>query len=157
MKADLGIPDQNIQEIVTALNQLLADEYVLYTKTRNVHWNIGGPNFFELHVFFENQYNALNEIIDDIAERIRTLGHFALGSLKDFLKVKNLSEENYDFSDSKKIFQTLVNDHEKIIRIIRNEVIPISDKYNDLGTADFVTDLMERHEKMAWMHRSFIS
>lgn len=157
MKVDIEIPDQDIEEVVTVLNKLLADEYVLYTKTRNAHWNIDGPNFFELHVFFENQYNALDEMIDDIAERIRSLGHFALGSLKDFLNVKHLSEENHDFNDPMQIFQTLVNDHETIIRVIRNEIIPISDRYNDLGTADFVTGLMERHEKMAWMHRSFIS
>lgn len=96
-------------------------------------------------------------MIDEIAERVRSLGHFALGSMKDFLSVTHMSEENHDFSNSKQIIQTLVTDNDTIIRIIRNNIIPISDKYKDMGTADFVTGLMEQHEKMAWMLRSFVS
>ena len=157
MKANIGIPEKDVEEIATILNTLLADEYVLYTKTRNAHWNIIGTNFFELHKFFESQYELLAESIDEIAERVRKLGHFALGSLKDFLGVTHMDEENHDFSNSRQIIQTLLNDHETIIRIIRSDIAPISDKYKDLGTADFVTGLMEQHEKMAWMLRSHIS
>jgi len=156
MKASLGIPEHDIEEVATILNILLADEYVLYTKTRNAHWNITGSNFFELHKFFESQYELLDVMIDETAERIRSLGHFALGSLKDFLSVTQMDEENHDFGNAQQIIQALANDHETIIRIIRNDIIPISDKYRDLGTADFVTGLMEKHEKMAWMLRSFI-
>jgi starvation-inducible DNA-binding protein len=157
MKANLGIPEHDVEEIATLLNTLLADEYALYTKTRNAHWNVDGPSFYELHKFFENQYEILDEMIDDIAERVRTLGHYALGSLKDFLSVTHMGEENHDFSNPKQIIQTLLNDHETIIRIIRNDLTPISEKYKDLGSADFVTGLMEKHEKMAWMLRSFLS
>ena len=157
MKSNIGIPEQDIEEIVTYLNTLLADEYALYTKTRNAHWNVNGLNFHELHKFFETQYEALDVIIDDIAERVRTLGHFALGSLEDFLRVTHMGEENHDFSNPTQIIQTLVNDHETIIRIIRSEITPVSDKYKDLGTADFVTGLMKQHEKMAWMLRSYLS
>lgn len=95
-------------------------------------------------------------MIDDIAERIRSLGHFALGSLADFIEVTHMDEENHDFSNSIQIIQALVDDHETIIRIIRNDITPISEKYKDLGTADFVTGLMEQHEKMAWMLRSHL-
>lgn len=157
MKPTLGIPDHDIEEVVTFLNTLLADEYVLYTKTRNAHWNVTGQNFYELHKFFETQYEVLDIMIDDIAERVRTLGHFSIGSLRDFLSVTHMGEEKDDFNNSKQIIQTLVNDHETIIRIIRNDIIPISDKYRDLGTADFVTGLMEQHEKMAWMLRANLS
>jgi len=157
MKATIGIPEKDTEEIVTFLNTLLADEYALYTKTRNAHWNVNGPNFFELHKFFESQYEILDIMIDDIAERVRSLGHYALGSLRDFLSVTHMDEENHDFSNPKQIIQTLVNDHETIIRIIRNDITPVSEKYKDLGTADFVTGLMEKHEKMAWMLRAFIS
>lgn len=156
MKANIGIPEKDIEEIVSFLNTLLADEYALYTKTRNAHWNVTGPNFHALHIFFESQYEALDVIIDDIAERVRALGHFALGSLKDFLNVTHMSEVNHDFSNPKQIIQTLVNDHETIIRIIRNDIAPISDKCKDLGTADFVTGVMEQHEKMTWMLRSHL-
>jgi starvation-inducible DNA-binding protein len=157
MKTNIGIADQHIEEIVTFLNTLLADEYALYTKTRNAHWNVNGPNFFELHKLFESQYEILDVAIDDIAERVRSLGHYALGSLKDFLSVTHMDEENHDFSNPKQIIQTLVNDHETIIRIIRNDITPVANQYIDLGTADFVTGLMEKHEKMAWMLRASIS
>jgi starvation-inducible DNA-binding protein len=110
-----------------------------------------------LHLLFETQYKALDIIIDEIAERVRSLGHFALGSLKDFLSVTHMDEENHDFSNPTQIIQTLVDDNEVIIRIIRNDITPIAGRYRDLGTADFVTGLMLQHEKMAWMLRSFLS
>ena len=157
MKANIGIPDQGLEEIANLLNTLLADEYIIYTKTRNAHWNVSGPNFLELHQLFQTQYEGLDTIIDDIAERVRSLGHYSLGSLKDFLHVTHMEEENHDFSNSEEIIQTLVNDHETIIRIIRNDITPISHKYKDLGTGDFATGIMEKHEKMAWMLRSFLS
>jgi len=157
MKTTIGIPDHDREEIATLLNTLLADEYVLYTKTKNAHWNIKGPSFFELHKFFETQYKILDVIVDDTAERIRSLGHYALGSMKDFISVTHMGEENYDFNNHKEIIQTMVNDHETIIRIIRNDITPIFNNYKDLGTADFVIGLMKQHEKMAWMLRAYLS
>lgn len=156
MKTTIGIPNQDLEEVATLLNTLLADEYVLFTKTRNAHWNITGLSFYEMHKLFQAQYEALDIMIDDIAERVRSIGHFALGSLKDFLKVTNLSEEKDDFSSPEQMIQSLLNDHETIVRIIRKDIIPISDKYKDLGTADFVTGLMEQHEKISWMLRSSV-
>lgn len=157
MKPNIEISDKNLKEVSTLLNTLLADEYVLYTKTRNAHWNIQGQNFMELHKFFQNQYDEIDETIDEIAERIRMLGHFPLGSLKDFLAITNLLENADDFSNQKKILQTLITDHETVIRLIRNEITPISDKYKDLGTSDFVTGIIKQHEKMAWMLRAYLS
>jgi starvation-inducible DNA-binding protein len=157
MNANPGIQDHDVEEIATLLNTLLADEYALYTKTRNAHWNIDGPNFHELHEFFETQYETLDEMIDEIADRVRSLGYFALGSLKDFLSVTHLGEENHDFSDPKQIILTLFNNHETIIGIIRNDITPVSGKYRDLETCDFVTGLMGKHEKMAWMLRSYLA
>jgi starvation-inducible DNA-binding protein len=156
MKPNIEISDKNLKEVATLLNTLLANEYVLYTKTRNAHWNIQGDNFIELHKFFESQYNSLNIIIDDTAERVRALGHFALGSLKDFLKVAQLSEQNDNFSDQNHIIKTLLEDHESIIHSLRNHIVIITDQFKDLGTADFMTGLMEQHEKMAWMLRSYL-
>jgi starvation-inducible DNA-binding protein len=156
MKPNIEISDKNLKEVATLLNTLLANEYVLYTKTRNAHWNIQGDNFIELHKFFESQYDSLNIIIDDTAERVRALGHFALGSLKDFLKVAQLSEQNDNFSDQNHIIKTLLEDHESIIHSLRNHIVIITDQFKDLGTADFMTGLMEQHEKMAWMLRSYL-
>ncbi len=157
MKPTLDIPDKDTEEISTFLNTLLADEYVLYTKTRNAHWNVSDPGACELHKFFEMQYELLDVMIDDIAERVHTLGHFVMGSLNDFLKVTRMSEENHNFRNSTEIIQTLITNHETIIRIIRDEIISTSDKYNDYGTTDFVTGLIEQHEKMAWMLRTYLS
>lgn len=156
MKPAIGISDHDLEEVATLLNTLLADEYVLFTKTRNAHWNITGLSFYEMHELFQAQYEAMDIMIDDIAERVRSLGHFALGSLKDFLNVTNLNEEKDDFSSPEQMIQSLLNDHETIIRIIRNSIIPISDTNKDMGTADFVTGLMEKHEKIGWMLRSSV-
>ena len=157
MKPNIEIAEGHLKAAALLLNTLLADEYLLYTKTRNAHWNIQGPNFIELHKFFESQYDALDIIIDDVAERVRALGHFALGSLKDFTAITRLSEHNHDFSDQKHIIQTLLEDHESLIRSLRNEIAVTGDEHKDLGTADFMTGLMEQHEKMAWMLRSHLA
>ena len=150
MKQAIGITNLNHEVIVTFLNLLLADEYVLYTKTRTAHWNMDGSNYFELHVFLENQYNRLDEIIDDIADRIRSLGHFALGSLKDFLSVSQMFDNTQNFNNSGQIFKELIKDHERIISIIHHEIFPISAKFKDLDTADFLEVLMEKHQEMVW-------
>lgn len=157
MKPNIEIAENHLKEVATLLNALLADEYIVYTKTRNAHWNIQGPNFMELHKFFQSQYEALDEVIDELAERIRTIGHFAVGSLKGFLSITHLLENEVDFSNQKKVIQALIDDHETIIRIIRNDISPIADKYKDLGSADFATGLLKAHEKMAWMLRAYIS
>ena len=156
MKPNIDISDQNRQAVADILNALLADEYVLFTKTRNAHWNITGSNFMELHKFFEGQYEALDEIIDQVAERVRTLGHYSLASLADFLKVTRLSEGEALSSESSAL-KTLLENHEVLISSMRKDIITINDKHKDLGTADFITGIMEQHEKMAWMLRAYLS
>lgn len=157
MKQSAEIHKLNDEVIVTFLNLLLADEYVLYTKTRTAHWNVDGANLFEMHVFLENQYNELDLIIDDIADRIRSLGHFALGSLKDFLSITQMTDDNPHFNNLETVFAALLSDHQSISRIIQHEIYPISHSFEDLGTADFLTGIMARHQKMAWMLKSFLS
>ena len=157
MKPNIDIAENHIKEIALLLNTLLADEYVLYTKTRNAHWNIQGANFIELHTFFESQYVVLEVTIDNVAERIRALGHFAMGSLRDFTALSRISEQNHDFTDAKNIIKTLMEDHEAVIRSLRKEIGDVGEKLKDAGTADFLTGLMEQHEKMAWMLRAHLS
>ncbi len=155
MKANIGIPENHLLEVALKLNKILANEFVIYTKTRNYHWNIEGSNFIEIHKFFEAQYEELDEIIDLVAERIRKIGHYAEARLKDYLKLTDLEEQDYT-SNQKEQMQNLLHDHETIIRLIRNEIHEIGDLHKDLGTADFLTGLMEQHEKMAWMIRSYL-
>ena len=156
MTPNIEIDENHLKEGELLLNTLLADEYVLYTKTRNAHWNIQGQNFIELHKFFENQYQTLNIIIDDVAKRVRALGHFALGSLKDFIAVTRLNENNRDFTDQNHIIQSLLENHESLIRSLRKDITATAE-HRDLGTADFMTRLLEQHEKMSWMLRAHLS
>ena len=156
MKANIGISKAHLQPLATMLNTLLADEYVLYTKTRNYHWNVTASNFMELHKLFEGQYEELDTVIDDIAERSRALGHYSLGSLKQFLAVTRLTEDD-KATTAKQMLQNLLNDHETIIRILRNDIQVAADKYKDVGTSDFFTGLLKQHEKTAWFIRSYLA
>jgi len=155
MKANIGITDKNKQAVVTVLNVLLADEHVLYTKTRNYHWNYEGDNFMEMHKLYEGQYDELAEIIDEVAERIRMLGHYPEGRMKDFLKLTRLQEQDYTSEQNEQV-KNLLADHESIITSIRIVINKMNDTWKDAGTTDFVTGLMEQHEKMAWMLRSYL-
>ncbi|HTL47572.1 MAG TPA: DNA starvation/stationary phase protection protein [Verrucomicrobiae bacterium] len=156
MKPDIGLQGKNREGSVEILNKLLADEYVLYTKTRNYHWNVVGPDFSELHKFFEAQYEELDEIIDETAERARALGGLAFGTLKEFLKATRLSEAPGEQPSAKTMIDNLLKDHEAVIQQLRGDVQTTGEKYGDMGTQDFLTGLMEQHEKMAWMLRSYL-
>src|ERR1700741_1117159 len=113
MKVNIGITEKNRQAVAAALNQLLADEHILYNKTRNYHWSVEGPSFMEFHKLYEEQYSQLAEMIDEIAERIRTIGHFAEGRLKELLKLASLDEPPAP-SNQKEQIQNLDSDHEII-------------------------------------------
>ena len=151
---NIGISDQDMQGVAGILSQLLADEYVLYTKTRNYHWNVVGPHFNELHKFFEGQYDQLADDIDDIAERIRSLGSKTPATLSEFGKNSRLDEHPGEYPDANSMVSNLVLDHETIIKNLRTDLETCDVKYHDVGTNDFLTGLMEKHEKTAWMLRS---
>ncbi|MFD0764607.1 Dps family protein [Mucilaginibacter lutimaris] len=156
MKTNIGIPQNFMGEIAHELNHLLADEFLLYTKTKNAHWNVEGPDFHSMHVFFESQFEQLDEIIDSIAERVRSLGHFAPATLKGFLELTRLTEQSREQNSSSGFIKELLNDHESIIIRLRAMVPSFIDKWQDAGSSDFVTGLMETHEKMAWMLRAHL-
>jgi len=157
MKPNIAIPDAGRDAVVALLNALLADEYVLYTKTRNYHWNVTGPQFNDLHKFFESQYEALDDTVDEVAERARSLGGRAAGSLAEFAKTTRLKEEAGGAPPARDMLASLLADHEAVIRTLRADIATVQDKHGDVGTADFLTGLMEEHEKMAWMLRAFLS
>jgi starvation-inducible DNA-binding protein len=157
MKPNIGMSDTNRQAVVKILNTLLADEYVLYTKTRNYHWNVVGPRFNDLHKFFQAQYEELDAIVDEVAERARTLGGNALGTLAELAKAARLKEEPGKYPDADGMLSRLLADHEAVVRELRADLVTAVDKHGDAGTSDFLTGLMEKHEKMAWMLRAFIS
>lgn len=155
MKISIGLDAKQIKDNVKALSVLLADEHILYTKTRNAHWNVEGADFHAMHVFFESQYDELEEIIDEVAERIRQLGQVAPGSLKDFVQLTRLSEKKLSKNDSQSFIKALLEDQESVISYIR-EVVAKMDDSKDFGTEDFLVGLLEKHEKMAWMLRAHL-
>jgi starvation-inducible DNA-binding protein len=156
MSTIIGITEQNRKAVAFELSKLLADEFTLYTKTRNAHWNVEGTDFHSMHLFFESQYNQLDDIMDGVAERIRTLGHYAPATLKSLLQLTHLTEKTHDKNDSLSFIKELLEDHNSIIEFIRGNIEPFASKYRDYGTSDYITGLMEDHEKMAWMLRSHL-
>ncbi len=154
---NIGIKQENREAVSEMLKQLLADEHVLYIKLRNYHWNVTGIHFQQLHAFFEEQYNALAVHIDEIAERIRSLGFFAPGSMEEFKKYARLDETAHLNGDARQMLENLLLDHEAIIQILRHNQDAAMEKYNDAGTQDFLIALMEEHEKHAWMLRAHLA
>lgn len=151
---DIGIEASQRENIAQGLSRLLADEYTLYLKTHNFHWNVTGPMFNSLHQMFEEHYSEAAVAVDDIAERIRALGEPAPGSYKQYAALSSIEEETGNPSAEDMIRQ-LVDGHETIVRTAR-EVFPTAEKAADEPTADLLTQRMQVHEKTAWMLRSLL-
>ena len=156
MKPNIGLSDQSRKGVIDVLNVILADEYILYTTTRNYHWNVEGPQFHDLHKFFESQYDELNDVVDEVAERVRALGGKALGSLTEFLKQTRLKVHPEKSVSALEMVKNLLLSHESIIQSLRVDLETCGEKFHDAGTNDFLTGLMEQHEKMAWMLRAMV-
>ena len=156
MKPNLGLSDANRKAIIDTLNTLLATESVLYQKTRNYHWNVTGPQWHSLHLLFEDQYNKMAVEIDEIAERARTLGGNALGTMSEFLSVSKIDEEKPGvYPNAHEMVARLVEGHEAVVRYLR-ESIDVVEEHGDPATADQLTGLVEDHEKAAWFLRTYI-
>lgn len=156
MAINIGLSDEQRQGVVELLNKALADSYLLIIKTKKYHWDVVGPQFRTLHELWEEHYEALSMNIDAIAERVRALGGYPLGTAEGFLKNASIREHAGDLPSANEMVRRLVTDHEQIIRNLREYVDQTADKYHDEGTSDFLTGLMEGHEEMAWMLRSFV-
>ena len=153
---DTGISRESLQKIANILNDDLADEYVLLTKTRNYHWNVEDPRFNDLHKFFEEQYEVLSAAVDEIAERVRAVGGRTRATLKEFINSSQIREDIGSYPNAETMLGNLLSDHETIIKTLRKNINECQE-LNDEGTANFLTDKMEAHEKMAWMLRSFLA
>ena len=156
MTPSIGITEENRLSVSRELSKLLADEHVLYMKTRNAHWNVEGPDFHAMHLFFEGQYGQVAELADSLAERIRALGNFAPGTLKLMLELTHLSEMSREGNDSLSYIRELLADHETIIINLRENINRFANDFKDLSTSDFITGIMETHEKMAWCLRAHL-
>lgn len=151
---DIGISADQRLEIAEGLSRLLADSYTLYLKTHNYHWNVTGPMFNTLHQMFEDEYTELAIAVDEIAERIRALGHAAPGTYKAYADLTVIPEEE-DVPDAETMLRNLVAGHEAVARTAR-QVFPVAENASDEPTADLLTQRMQVHEKTAWMLRSML-
>ncbi|MHB0968763.1 MAG: Dps family protein [Thermoanaerobaculia bacterium] len=151
---EIGIPENQRNEIAAGLSRLLADSYTLYLKTHNFHWNVTGKMFQTLHLMFEAQYNELALAVDLIAERIRALGVPAPGTYREFVKLTSIKEEDR-VPAAEEMIRILVEGQEAVVRTARS-ILPVADKANDQVTIDLLTQRMQIHEKTAWMLRSLL-
>lgn len=153
---NIGLSEEQRHGVIELLNRDLADQYLLIIKTKKYHWDVIGPQFRTLHTLWEEQYNAITLNIDATAERVRQLGGYPLGTAAGFIEYGSLKEHPNDLPSANEMVARLVQDHELIIRNLREDVDQCGDKFHDEGTADFLIALMEQHEEMAWMLRSFL-
>lgn len=155
-KINIGLTDKQREGVIEILNVALSDAYLLLVKTKKYHWDVVGPQFMTLHKLWQDHYEALTLNIDAYAERVRQLGGYPVGTLKGFLEFASLEEHPGDLPNATGMVERLVLDHEQVVRTLRTAIDQCSEEFHDEGTADFLTGLMEAHEEMAWMLRSFL-
>ena len=154
LSMDIGISEADRKKIAEGLSALLADSYTLYLMTHNFHWNVTGPQFNSLHNMFMTQYTEQWTALDQIAERIRALGHPAPGTYKEFVKLASIKEvEGVPKADD--MIRHLVAAQEATARTAR-KLFPVVAEADDQPTADLLTQRLEVHEKTAWMLRSLL-
>ncbi|MDO3383888.1 Dps family protein [Gilvimarinus algae] len=154
MDIDIGIDQSDRKQLAEGLSRVLADTYTLYLKTHNFHWNVTGPMFQTLHLMFETQYTELAVAVDDIAERIRSLGYPAPGTYKQYVELSSIKEEE-GVPTAKEMIASLVAGQESVVKTAR-ALYPVVEKSNDEATGDLLTQRIQLHEKTAWMLRSLL-
>jgi starvation-inducible DNA-binding protein len=153
-KIDIGIPPDQRSAIAKRLSHLLADEYTLYLKTHNFHWNVTGPMINTLHLMFEQHYMESALAVDLVAERIRALGHPAPGTYQQYAELSSIREER-GVPDAMEMVRLLVKGHEACAKTAR-DAFPTAEEADDQPTCDLLTQRMQLHEKTAWMLRSLL-
>ncbi|MCC5796174.1 MAG: DNA starvation/stationary phase protection protein [Methylophaga sp.] len=151
-KIDIGIKEKDRKAIAEELKRLLADSYTLYLQTHNFHWNVTGPQFRDLHLMFEEHYTELAVAVDDIAERIRTLGVAAPGTYKMFAQLSSINEVE-GVPSAKEMVQILNLGHELVVKTCR-EALKVAQAGDDESSVALISDRMRIHEKTAWMLRA---
>jgi starvation-inducible DNA-binding protein len=152
---NIGLSEQDRSAIAQGLSRVLADTYTLYLTTHNFHWNVTGPMFTSLHTMFMEQYTALWDAVDPIAERIRSLGFHAPGSYAEFGRLTSIPDAPVEPPQALEMVRILVKGHEAVARTAR-ELFPVADRAADEPTADLLTQRLTYHEQTAWMLRSLL-
>lgn len=150
----IGLPQQEAAKLADKLNTLLANYQIFYANSRAIHWNIKGDKFFELHQKFEELYMDSFQKIDEIAERILTLGHSPLHTYTDYLAAAQI-EEAAHISDARGTVQVVLDGYKKLLEIER-EILDLSSEVNDEGTNALMSDYIREQEKSVWMYNAFM-
>ncbi|SMO33855.1 starvation-inducible DNA-binding protein [Fodinibius sediminis] len=154
MKINIGINEESRKAIADELSKVLADSYMLYLKTHNYHWNVTGELFHSLHEQFEEQYTELAEAIDEIAERIRSLGYRAPGTFEEFNELTSIKEDTEE-PEALEMVRRLALGNEQVLRTARQALKPANEA-EDEATIDLLTRRLDVHSKTAWMLRSHL-
>lgn len=151
----IGLDSTKSKLLADKLNELLANYSIFYQNTRGSHWNIKGEKFFELHLKFEELYNDLLLKIDEVAERILTLGHAPNHKYSDYKKVSKIVESN-QVSDGLKAVGDILNSFQTVISLQR-EILTLSADAGDEGTNALMSDYIRAQEKLVWMYSAFLN
>ncbi len=150
----IGLASDKATELAAKLNNLLANYQVFYANSRALHWNIKGEKFFELHQKFEELYLDSFEKIDEIAERILTLGQTPLHTYTDYLKTAEISEAA-NISEARASVETVLSGYKTLLEIER-EILELSGELADEGTNALMSDYIREQEKSVWMYSAFL-
>lgn len=150
----IGLDQQQSKGLAEMLNRLLANYQVFYINARGFHWNITGEKFFELHAKFEELYTDLLEKVDELAERILTLGHTPLHSFTDYLQQSSVKEAT-NISEGKQAVQTVVDNFNAVLTLQR-EVLKTAQEAKDEGTSALMSDYIRQQEKLVWMYSAYL-
>lgn len=151
----IGLDSSGAKKLAEKLNELLANYSIFYQNTRGYHWNIKGEKFFELHLKFEELYNDLLLKIDEVAERILTLGHAPNHKYSDYKKTSSIVESK-EVTDGIKAVGDILNSF-KIIIGLQRELLNDSGKLGDEGTNALMSDYIRAQEKQVWMYSAFLN
>ena len=150
----IGLKETDCKKISEKLNILLANYSVFYQNTRGAHWNIKGDQFFTLHPKFEELYDSLVLKIDEIAERILTLGTTPNHNFSDYLSVSSIKESK-EVSDANKCVENIIASF-KVVIDLQRELLDITEKAGDEGTNSLMSDYITEQEKEVWMYNSYL-
>ena len=153
-QVNIGIDASAREAIASGISRVLADSYTLYLMTHNFHWNVTGPHFRDLHLQFEEQYTELATAVDEIAERIRTLGFTAPGTYRQFAQLGSIEEVD-TIPEAFEMVRILAEANEAVVRSCR-QVLPVAQDADDESSAALLGDRMRLHEKNAWLLRSLL-
>lgn len=151
----IGLDPKQAEALVKPLNELLANYQIHYQNLRGFHWNIKGPSFFELHALFEQYYTAAAANIDEIAERILTLGGRPLHTFSAYVETSKIKETK-DQSDASKCVEAILTSLNMLLQMER-PILEAASELGDEGTVDLITGLVSQQEKDAWMLTSWLN